>query len=219
MAKSSYSTSVWAKEAMDMATDYASHRVNMSDRDCFDDYQDRRHIEGDLTTRFAWNDADCTRMPALGTDDMGAGTSWITPPQCLALRPDLVGWERKEQLGSAGRRADNAKGATADKLVADPTLGWSDVMPSLGGAMMGGASAMRLGSGVAYAPTSAAAVWVVEKSVVENNLGGSSVATPSVGAISGAPFVLSRDYAALFERSKVGGGAAAYNLRPGMDLR
>ena len=125
-------------------------------RSAFDAFQDRRAIEGDFETKFAYQAADCVREPALGSGDLMtpqeyAGTQ-IAPPRCWALTPADLAWQRKEQIWSSGRAASTVTGPVAEAFVADPSLGWSDALKAVA---EGKARPVRLASGVSWAATGA----------------------------------------------------------------
>lgn len=200
---------------MTMDESLGSTRMHLTFRDHYDEYQDKRAIEGTLATSLLFQDKDCAAHPDLGVDNiLGAAeytTNWINPPRCLRVSPDNLNWQRKEQIFSW--RGDNVMGPPADKFVADPSLGWSDVLDVKGD----GGSMMRLASGVTMAPTKAIS-FLAPKNVVDHNLQG-IVASPASAAISQSVDAMERDYKAMFERSKVGGGAAAFSVKPGAALR
>lgn len=218
MARYSTASDAWAKSDAVLETAVCSTRVNVTARDCFDEYQDKRAIEGALATSLFYNDTECAKTPALGVDSMVSAAeyaaTWINPPMCHRVSAADLGWERREQEFGSSRGANNVMGPAADKFLEDPALGWSDVLDVKGA---GGAMPMRLASGVSMTSTKAFSA-VPAKMAVDANMRRVS-ATPSASAMSPSIAAMEREYAAMFERSKVGGSAVAHGIVPGAATR
>lgn len=120
--------------SLDAAEDCGSTR-----RACSDDfvaYTNRRAIEDEIATALYWNSTVCAKTHASPdiSDVTGSFKTNINPPQCFALSPEILAWERKEQQFSQ-RRIANVGEAAADKFLSSPALGWSDVAAVCGDAL------------------------------------------------------------------------------------
>lgn len=207
MALHAQSTSIWDAKNVSLDTDYASKRSDMSDRDCFDAYQAKRLVEDELDTALYWQNTDCTKNPSLDVDDIAGGPTWINPPACHRISSADLGWERREQQLSASRAADRLRGPAADKFVADPSLGWGDVLDATG-------QHMRLASAVGFAASNPGS-YAGAKALVDKDVG--TQAMPAAAAL-GPASALDASYESLLKRLNIA-GSVAYGLRPGVPLR
>ncbi len=226
MSANSGQGDLWHTPQVEMAREFVQRGGAQSARDAYDQYQDNRSIEGELTTRLYWQELACAQTPSLGLDDLSgaeyARMAMAGGPQCLRMSPEMLGWERREQAFGAGRGASAASGPAVDQVLKSPSMGWSEALDVRTGEAMPAPrdrSAKRLASGISFMSTDGSRL-VEDVAAVRRSLDASVSWAPTGAAMSDQAAAMQMSYLAFLDQQRQQHGRALpVGLTPGKALR